>query len=45
MSRPFSKKLQRLLWAAIMATVLALVFMAYLRPTFILDLANRFVIC
>lgn len=45
MSIPLSKKLLRLLWAMIMATVLALVFMAYLRPAFILDLANRFVMC
>ncbi|PXX45094.1 hypothetical protein [Undibacterium pigrum] len=45
MSRSSSKKLLRLLWAAIMVTVLALVFLAYLRPAFILDLANRFVMC
>lgn len=25
--------------------VLALAFMAYLRPAFILDLANRFILC
>jgi hypothetical protein len=27
------------------ATVLALVFMAYLRPSFVFDLANRIVLC
>ena len=31
-------------WGAGMA-VLALAFMAYLRPAFILDLANRFILC
>ncbi|MFZ6741907.1 hypothetical protein ACO0LC_01600 [Undibacterium sp. JH2W] len=45
MSLLSSKKLLRLLWAAIMVSVLALVFLAYLRPAFILDLANRFVMC
>lgn len=33
-----------LLYAAV-AAVLAAVFMAYLQPSFILDLANRIVLC
>ena len=33
-----------LLWLAI-AALLALVFIAYLRPAFVLDLANRIVLC
>ncbi|MFZ6720109.1 hypothetical protein [Undibacterium sp. Ji49W] len=39
------KKIPQLLWLALMAMVLALTFMAYLRPAFILELANRFVLC
>ncbi|MCH8618296.1 hypothetical protein [Undibacterium sp. TS12] len=45
LSIPLQKKLARLLWWLLMASVLALVFLAYLRPSFILDLANRFVLC
>ncbi|MES2038203.1 MAG: hypothetical protein V4495_10215 [Pseudomonadota bacterium] len=45
MSKQLSLKLLRLLWGSIIAMVLALVFIAYLRPSFILDLANRFVMC
>jgi len=38
-------RLKRLLFAALLAAVLALVFVAYLRPAFVLDLANRIVLC
>ena len=38
-------RLKRLLTAALVAAVLALVFVAYLRPAFVLDLANRIVLC
>jgi hypothetical protein len=31
--------------AAALAAVLALAFMAYLQPSFIVDLANRFILC
>ena len=37
--------IQKALWTALLATVLALAFMAYLRPAFMLDLANRIVLC
>ena len=33
------------LWRVAGAVVLAFVFMAYLRPAFMLDLANRFWMC
>ena len=33
-----------LMWLAF-AVVLGAVFLAYLRPAFILDLANRFILC
>lgn len=33
------------LWRVAGAVVLAFVFMAYLRPDFMLDLANRFWMC
>lgn len=33
------------LWRFAVAALLALVFMAYLRPDFMLDLANRFWMC
>ena len=35
----------RLLLSAAIAVVLVLVFAAYLRPDFALDLANRFILC
>ena len=35
----------RWLLGAALATVLALAFMAYLRPSFVVDLANRFILC
>lgn len=31
--------------AIVLAAVLAAAFMAYLQPSFIVDLANRFVLC
>ena len=37
--------LRRLLLAALAVTILALVFAAYLQPAFMLDLANRFILC
>lgn len=36
---------RRLLLAALGVGVLALVFAAYLQPAFMLDLANRFILC
>ncbi|MGB7481264.1 MAG: hypothetical protein WA924_13140 [Burkholderiaceae bacterium] len=42
MRRPL---LARLLLGAVGAAVLALVFVGYLRPSFILDLANRIYLC
>lgn len=37
--------LKRLLIGAAAAAVLGLVFVAYLRPSFVVDLANRIVLC
>lgn len=37
--------LKRLLPGAALAVILAAAFMAYLRPSFIVDLANRFILC
>jgi hypothetical protein len=37
--------LKRCLWYAALATVLAPAFAAYLRPEFMLDLANRILLC
>ncbi|WP_268958904.1 hypothetical protein [Noviherbaspirillum galbum] len=37
--------LKRLLAAAIVAAVLGLSFLAYLRPSFVVDLANRIILC
>lgn len=37
--------LKRTLLTAVLAAVLALVFLAYLRPSFVVDLANRIVLC
>ncbi|MBC7414278.1 MAG: hypothetical protein H7327_05035 [Herminiimonas sp.] len=36
---------RRLLLAAIAALILGIVFAAYLQPAFVLDLANRFILC
>lgn len=37
--------LKRLLIGAATVAVLGLVFVAYLRPSFVVDLANRIVLC
>lgn len=37
--------LSGILLAAVLAAVLTLAFWAYLQPSFILDLANRFILC
>ena len=36
---------RRMLLAVLAALILALVFAAYLQPAFVLDLANRFILC
>ncbi|WP_019142240.1 hypothetical protein [Noviherbaspirillum massiliense] len=38
-------RLKRWLLGTAFAAVLALAFMAYLRPSFVFDLANRIVMC
>lgn len=38
-------RIKRLLFGAALAAVLALAFVAYLRPSFVFDLANRIVLC
>jgi hypothetical protein len=38
-------KLKRLLLAIVLIAVLAIAFAAYLRPSFVLDLANRIILC
>lgn len=38
-------RLKRFLLGLALAAVLALVFAAYLQPSFVLDLANRIVLC
>jgi hypothetical protein len=42
---PGSRRLQRWLLRGAGGLVLALAFLAYLRPAFIFDLANRIVLC
>ncbi len=37
--------IKRILLGAALAAVLALAFIGYLRPSFIVDLANRFILC
>jgi hypothetical protein len=37
--------LKRLLFALLAALLLAAAFIAYLSPGFVLDLANRFILC
>lgn len=37
--------IKRLLLYAAVAAVLALVFLAYLQPSFVFDLANRIILC
>ena len=39
------KTLRKALWWAALLIVLAMAFLAYLQPSFMLDLANRFVLC
>lgn len=38
-------QITRLLFGTVLAAVLALAFVGYLRPSFIVDLANRIVMC
>lgn len=38
-------RIQGILAAILLAVVLAAAFMAYLRPSFVVDLANRLVLC
>jgi len=40
-----TSRLKRFLLGLAFAAVLALAFLAYLRPSFIVDLANRFILC
>ncbi|HJW56548.1 MAG TPA: hypothetical protein VJ577_14865 [Burkholderiaceae bacterium] len=40
-----SPLIKRILLRIALFVVLALAFMAYLQPSFIVDLANRFVLC
>jgi hypothetical protein len=37
--------IKKIVLIIVLAIVLALTFMAYLRPSFIVDLANRIVLC
>ncbi|MFZ6820322.1 hypothetical protein [Undibacterium sp. Ji22W] len=37
--------MRQLLISLLIAAILALVFLAYLQPAFIVDLANRYVFC
>lgn len=39
------QKLIRMLSLLLLGALLALAFLAYLQPSFVLDLANRFVLC
>jgi hypothetical protein len=43
--RPLHPLIKRLLFGAALAAVLTLTFIAYLRPSFIIDLANRIILC
>lgn len=38
-------RIKRWLVGAALATVLTLTFMAYLQPSFVVDLANRIIMC
>ncbi len=40
-----SPSLRKILGIVLLAIILAMAFFAYLQPSFILDLANRFVLC
>lgn len=37
--------LRNILLGTLLAAILLLIFLAYLQPAFVLDLANRFVLC
>lgn len=39
------ERLVRLLLGAALIAVLGLAFLGYLRPAFVVDLANRFILC
>lgn len=39
------ERVKRLLLGALLAAVLAFAFVGYLRPDFVVDLANRFMLC
>ena len=41
----FKSQLKCLLLGIALAAVLTAAFLAYLRPSFIVDLANRFILC
>lgn len=43
--KKLSNRIQGILAAILLAAVLAAAFMAYLRPSFVVDLANRLVLC
>jgi hypothetical protein len=38
-------RIKRWLFGAALTTVLTIAFMAYLRPSFVVDLANRIIMC
>jgi len=40
-----TSQLKHILLGLALAAVLVLAFLAYLRPSFIVDLANRFILC
>jgi hypothetical protein len=40
-----SSLIKRILFGAALAAVLALAFAGYLHPSFVIDLANRFMLC
>ncbi|MBC3869427.1 hypothetical protein [Undibacterium oligocarboniphilum] len=43
--QPLRQKLRSALLLVLLAAVLIITFLAYRQPAFILDLANRFVLC
>lgn len=43
--KKMSFSVQRLVFGATLGAVLALAFLAYLQPSFVLDLANRIIMC
>ena len=45
MTPTLRSRLLRLLFVAMFAALLALAFAAYLKPDFVLDLANRIYVC